>query len=252
MFIEFCVPVYNEEKLLENNALKLLAFCEKQNFSFNWRIVIINNGSTDSSEKICRKLQSEKIKIEKIAERGKGKAIKSYFINSKADIVVYMDIDLAVSLDNILDLIHPVLSDKADLVIGSRMLPYSRTNRSFIRELSSRGYNFLSRIILNHNLSDLQCGFKAIKTSEFKKIAPFILNKKWFFDTELIAFANLFGCKIKEVPVDWSENRYKKRKSKINILKDGVIFIYNLIKLKLRLLKNYKKLKEALLRSSGT
>lgn len=235
MFIDFCLPVYNEEKILKSNVLKLLAYCEKQNFPFKWQIVIINNGSTDSSKKIGREMQGGKIKLKEIVGQGKGIAIKTYFIKSQADVAVYMDIDLAVSLDNIPALINPILNNEASLVIGSRMLPDSRIDRSFFRELSSQSYNFLSKIIIRHNFSDLQCGFKAIKTSDFKKIAPYILNKKWFFDTELVAFANLFGYRIKEIPVDWSENRYEKRKSKINLITDSLNFIAHLINLRQRL-----------------
>jgi selenophosphate synthetase-related protein len=115
-------------------------------------------------------------------------------------------------------------------------LPDSKINRSFIRELSSQSYNFLSKIILGHNFSDLQCGFKAIKVDVFNKIAPYIKDNKWFFDTELIFFTNYFGYKIKEMPVDWQENRYDKRKTKVNLIKDSFKFIINLIKLKIKIL----------------
>ena len=58
MLIEFCLPVYNEEKILEANALKLLNYCQAKKFSFAWSIVFIVNGSTDNSLAICRKIHS--------------------------------------------------------------------------------------------------------------------------------------------------------------------------------------------------
>lgn len=237
MLIEFCLPVHNEERILKSNVLKLLDYCNSQNFNFDWQIIIINNGLTDNSEKISQGLADKykNIKIKNIKQSGKGRALKLYWQNSKADIVIYMDIDLAVSLNNISDLIQPIIKKNYDLVIGSRLLPHSKINRSFIRELSSQSYNFLSRMVLGHHFSDLQCGFKAIKVDVFKKIAPYIQNEKWFFDTELIIFSNYFGYKIKEIPVDWQENRYDTRKSKINILRDGIKFLGNLIVLKIRM-----------------
>ncbi|MBI4652910.1 glycosyltransferase [Candidatus Kuenenbacteria bacterium] len=243
MLIEFCVPVHNEEKILKNNILKLLNYCHNQNFNFDWKIVLINNGSQDNSEKICQELfnqYSQKIKIENIKQSGKGRALKFYWQKSKADIVIYMDIDLAVSLDNIPNLIEPIVQENYDLIIGSRLLSDSKIKRSFIRELSSQTYNFLSKIILGHYFSDLQCGFKAIKVDVFKKIAPYIQNNKWFFDTELIVFANYFKYKIKEIPIEWQENRYDERKSKVNLVKDSLKFLINLIKLKIRLNRLYK------------
>ncbi|MFA5050807.1 MAG: glycosyltransferase [Patescibacteria group bacterium] len=244
MFIEFCLPIYNEEKILKNNVLKLLNYCNSQNFNFDWRIVILNNGSTDNSEKISQELQKEypqKIKIENLEQPARGRAIKLYYQKSQADIVAYMDIDLAVSLNNIPNLIDSILKENYDLVIGSRLLPDSKIERSFIRSLSSKIYILLSRIILHHNLSDLQCGFKAIKTDVFKKIMSYIKDDKWFFDTELITFTHYFGYKIKEIPVDWQENRYDQRKTKVHLLKDSLNFILNLIKLKMRLYKIRKK-----------
>lgn len=245
MFIEFCLPVYNEKKILRKNVLRLLDYCNNQNFDFDWQIVIVNNGSQDNSEKICQELSNkyEKIKIENIKQSGKGRAIKLCWQKSKANIVVFMDIDLAVSLKNIPDLINPIIKENYDLVIGSRLLPNSKIKRSFLRELSSQSYNFLSRIILNHKFSDLLCGFKAMKTDVFKKIAPYIKDNKWFFDTELIVFTNYFKYKIKEIPVDWHENRYDERKSKVNVLKDGLKFLVNLIVLKVRIWYSGKDLR---------
>ena len=87
----------------------------------------------------------------------------------------------------------------------------------------------------------MQCGFKAIKLEQFKKIVNLIKDDYWFFDTELVIFSKLNNLKIKEIPVDWEENRYEKRKSKVNILRDSFGFLKNLIKLKLRLLVKIKK-----------
>ncbi|MFH1979512.1 MAG: glycosyltransferase [Patescibacteria group bacterium] len=241
MFIEFCLPIYNEEKILKDNVLYLFKYCNNQNFNFDWKIVIINNGSIDNSEKIGRGLANKyfnKIKLENIKYPGKGQALKFYWQKSIADIIVYMDIDLAVSLNNISDLISLIINKNYDLVLGSRLLPHSKIKRSFIRTLNSKTYNWLSRIILCHNFTDLQCGFKAIKVGALKKLTPFIRNHKWFFDTELIIFANYFKYKIKEMPVDWQENRYDERKSKVNIFRDGIKFLGNLIVLRIRIWYN--------------
>jgi len=237
MKIDFCLPVYNEEKILKDNVLRLFDYCYKQNFNFEWNIIVIINASTDNSLNISKKLNkqhSKYIKYYNIKEKGRGQALKKYYIKSNSDIIVYMDVDLAVSLNNINNLINPIISKQADLCIGSRLMPDSKINRSFIRELSSQGYNFISKIILKHNFSDMQCGFKAINTKVFKKISKFIIDKKWFFDTELIYFVNKFNYKIKEIPVNWEENRYDQRKSKVNIMKDSYKFFINLIKLKIR------------------
>jgi len=237
MLIEFIVPCYNEEQILEKNSLKLLNFLNQQNYSFNWKIVLLLNGITDNSKPLALDIEKkyDKITVFIIEEKGKGNAIKKYFDYSLANYLIYMDIDLAVNIENINDLLVPLLNDNYDLVIGSRLLKKSITDRSFIRELSSRLYILVSKLILKHSLSDLQCGFKGIKKEAFNKISPFIKDKSWFFDTELLIFAIMLNCSIKEIPVDWSENRYEKRKSKIKIIKNSIDFVKNLLQLKKRL-----------------
>ncbi|MFA6393489.1 MAG: glycosyltransferase [Patescibacteria group bacterium] len=235
--VDICLPIYNEEKILEKNVLFLLDFLKKQNYPFSWKIVILNNGSTDKSKEIGERLAEWGIKMENALRPGKGGAIKEYWMKSRADIACYMDIDLAVSLENISDLLVPLVNENCDMIIGSRLLYESKIDRSLIREISSQGYNLLSRLICDHKFSDLQCGFKAVRTDIFKKIAPFITDRKWFFDTELVIYAGKLGYKIKEVPVEWSENRYDKRKSKVNLFKDTLTFIINLLKLNRRMKK---------------
>jgi glycosyltransferase involved in cell wall biosynthesis len=245
MRVEFCLPIYNEEAILADSTQKLYDFLSAQNFSFAWQIVIVINGSSDSSPLIAKRLSLEypdKIKFANINEPGRGQALKRYWLTSSADIFVYMDIDLAVSLEAIPQLIQPILDNECQLVVGSRLLPNSKIERSFIRELSSRTYNFLSRVLFKHRLSDMQCGFKAIGRSAFMTIAPHLQDPHWFFDTEMIIIGRALGYKIKEIPVDWQENRYDKRKSKVKLLYDSTRMFKSLIQLRRRLKKmpNYK------------
>lgn len=238
MLVEFCLPIYNEEKILEDNVIHLYNYCFKQNYVFEWKIVLLNNGSRDLTEEICRGLVNkypEKIKLETMAEPGKGRALKSYLLKSRADVLSYMDIDLAVSLENINDLIEPVISGNYDLMFGSRLLSDSRVNRSYLRSISSIFYNFLSRQILGHSYKDLQCGFKAMNKKVVNKVSPYLIDNNWFLDTELIAWADFFKFKIKEIPVAWSENRYSARKSKVKLVRDGFGFIRNLVGLRGRM-----------------
>lgn len=237
MKIDFCIPVLNEEKILEENIKKLKDYLDSRNFDFEWKIIIIDNGSTDQTAEISQRISGEKIAYYFIEEIGKGRALKSYWKTASSDIIVYMDSDLSVSLENIPELLSPIIQGSYDLVMGSRMLPESNISRSFVRELTSQSYNFFSRIILKHNFSDLQCGFKAIKLGPLKTVLPYLYSNKFFFDTELVIFLKAKNYKIKEIPVDWEENRYEKRKSKVNIFRHSIGFSKKLFKLRRRLKK---------------
>jgi glycosyltransferase involved in cell wall biosynthesis len=233
---------------MEDNIRLLLLWLEKNPQPIQWKIILLVNGSSDQSEEIAQKLASkypEEIKAVISQTAGKGGAIKEYFLVSEADILCYMDIDLAVSLSDIPALINPIIERKYDLTIGSRLLAESTISRPFIRELSSQTYNILSRFLLGHHFSDLQCGFKAIKKESYQKIAPFIQDRQWFFDTELVILSQKANIRIVEVPVDWSENRYEKRKSRIKLLRDSWDFFKKLFFFKWRLKNIVEKINES-------
>lgn len=242
MLIDFCLPVKDEELILEANALKIYNYLNSKNTDYTWSIVIIVNGSSDKSFKVAKKLENDypgRFKAKNIERGGKGLALKDYFRESRADILSFMDIDLAVSLESLPDLINPILKNEADLVIGSRLLPESKIARSSLREFGSRNYNRLSRIMFRNNISDLQCGFKAFKKEVFLKIENLLRDDKWFLDTELVILTDYFGYKIKEIPVDWEESRYFERKSKVRKI-EAYHFVKKLISFK-KYVKNLKK-----------
>jgi glycosyltransferase involved in cell wall biosynthesis len=244
MRIDFCLPIYNEEKILKNSAGELLNYLRSQNFSFAWKIILIINGSHDNSRPIGDALSLKHprfIEVIEYAQPGRGQALKKYFAHSPADILVYMDADLAVALTDINPLIEPIINGRADLTFGSRLLQAAKTERSFIRELISRSYILISRLILRHKFSDFQCGFKAVRKSTFLKIWPYLTGDFWFFDTELIIFANYLGYQVKEIPVDWQENRFGGRPTTVKLIHDSWVFFKNLWELRRRL----KKLKPA-------
>jgi len=238
MLVEICLPLKNEAETLKLNFQKLYSFCEETGFSFDWKIIGIINGSSDETVDIFldfKKRYPQYIDFVEIIADGRGHALNKYWQLSRADILCYLDIDLAVKPDQLPALIQPLLDNAADLVIGSRLLSTSRIERSFIRETTSRCFNIFARYLLPNKASDLQCGFKAIKADVFRKIAPYLKNNYWFFDSELVIMVQYFSYRLQEIPVDWVENRYKKRKSKVKIISDIYKSIGDLIIFRIRL-----------------
>lgn len=236
--VQFMVPVHNEESIVTRNVEKLLHYCDGCDYPFEWMIHIVVNGSRDRTLEMAHSLAGrfpDRVLVTSFPEPGRGSALKRAWLASDADIVLYMDVDLAVSLEYLTELVQPILAGECDLVIGSRNLRDSRIKRSLLREVISQSYNFLSRLILNHGFSDLQCGFKAIRLEVFKAIAPRLDGIHWFFDTELVLWAQKQNFRVKEIPVDWSENRYEKRKSKVRLLRDSSMFFSNLLRLRFRM-----------------
>lgn len=235
MKIDFCVPAYNEDAIFPANSLRIWQFLQGLSLEHDWRLVFIVNGSSPAFQKLVQDFteQNRPRAVCFIVEKaGKGRAIKTYFNTSNADILVYMDIDLAVDLDDLPRLLAPILVGGADLSFGSRMLPNSVKCRSWFRESSSRIYLHLSRFLLHHNFSDLQCGFKAIKAEAWHSLSAEIEDDAWFFDTELIYRAQKKGWRLQEIAVNWSENRYSRRRSKVKVWREAWTFLRAIIHLR--------------------
>lgn len=206
--IKIVLPVYNEEKELEENTLKVKTFCEKELRDHKIIFQIVDNASTDKTSQIARKLAKNfaEISFLRIKEKGRGRAIKKAWSSGGADIFVYMDIDLSTDLKHLPKIIS-VIENGFDIAIGSRLLPKSYvTGRTMKREILSRGYNFLINFFFQTHFSDAQCGFKAVSRKVVKELLPKIEDNDWFFDSELLIIGEKMGFKIYEEPVVWTDN----------------------------------------------
>ena len=117
-----------------------------------------------------------------------------------------MDVDLSTGLDALLPLVAPLASGHSDLAIGSRLARGANVIRGPRRELISRIYNLLLRLVLRNGFTDAQCGFKAISAKHARVLLPAIEDNEWFFDTEMLVLAERNGLRIHEVPVDWVDD----------------------------------------------
>jgi len=231
MLINVTLPVYNEEEQIEFSVTKLHKFLTKN--VKNFELVIVNNGSTDNTYAIAKRLakRHQKIKVISMHEKGRGRALKEAWNTSKAEILSFMDVDLSADINYFPKLIRPIKENKADIVFGTRLVKGSKVKRTFIRNILSIGYNLLVRKLFKVNFTDLQCGFKAIRKNTFQKLLPNIKNNKWFFDTELLIFAHREGVNIKEIPIAWTEDKG----SKVKIITIITEYLIDIIDLKKRL-----------------
>jgi glycosyltransferase involved in cell wall biosynthesis len=240
------LPVYNEEKILEYSVLEVEKYCKKNLNSYDWKIVIAENGSQDKSLEIIQEIHYKypHILFFHLEKEGRGRALKKAWMEYDADIYVYMDIDLSTDLSYLLNLIHPLDKGECDIVIGSRLINGAQAKRSLKRKIISHFYNFLLRFFFPHYpVKDSQCGFKAISQKVKKEILPYVKNSNWFFDTELLVKAFYYNFKIKEIPVLWKESVFSERKSKVKLLSTIFDNLKEIIRLKKDLIKNRKILK---------
>ncbi|MEI7555346.1 dolichyl-phosphate beta-glucosyltransferase [Candidatus Chlorohelix sp.] len=205
--VEIVIPVYNEEVILEKSVNTLRDYLS-QHFPYRWRITIANNASKDRTLEIARRLEATypDVHVCHLDQKGRGRALRTAWSQSDADVVSYMDVDLSTNLQSFLPLIAPIITRHSDMAIGSRLAKGARVTRQWKRESISRIYNLILKLFFWNNFTDAQCGFKAGRTSIVKKLLTQIENQEWFFDSEMLLLAEEKGIRIYEVPVDWIED----------------------------------------------
>ncbi len=216
MTFDITLPVLNEEVTLDHQVRTLYDFLWK-NFPERgqWHIVIADNGSTDNTPHIAAALCDEFPEVQwiQVPEKGVGLALKTSWTQSNADIVGYMDLDMATDLRHFPQAYHALATEGFDLVYGTRLHQKSRViGRTLKREITSRIFNLLLKTYLGTHFSDGMCGFKWLRR---EKVAPLMeagaISNGWFFSTELLTIAEWKGLKVCELPVIWTDDTSSSR-----------------------------------------
>ncbi|MCX7956210.1 MAG: glycosyltransferase family 2 protein [Patescibacteria group bacterium] len=228
--ISIIVPVYNEERFIEKT---IKAVIKSNTLNLKKEIIIVNDGSTDNTLNILKKIKSKHKNIKIInnkTNQGKGYSLKQGFLASTGDIVLVQDADLEYSPSDYPFLLSPFLKNEADVVYGSRFIS-DRPHRVlyFWHYLINQILTTFSNILTNLNLTDMETGFKVFKGSLIRKIAPSLKSKRFGFEPEITTkIAKIKDIKIYEVGISYFGRTYKEGK-KINWI-DGVKAFWEIIR----------------------
>jgi glycosyltransferase involved in cell wall biosynthesis len=230
--LDIVIPVYNEAHVLEGSIEKLRGYLIEHSFPYTWRVVVADNASTDETLRVAERLADTHgdVAVVHLPQKGRGRALKKAWLDSDADAMSYMDVDLSTDLDALLPLARAVLDEGYDVATGSRMTKGSKIERSLKRETTSRGFIALIKVLFLSKLSDTQCGFKAITRHAARELLPLVENNEWFFDTELLLLAEKGGYRAKDIPVRWIEDT----DSRVNVLKTVMEDLQGLARMRMR------------------
>lgn len=228
--VSIVLPAYNEVNTIEDSVKKVRVALLKLDRSFE--IVIAENGSTDGTDSISKQLSQDYDDVRFLhTEKGRGNALRAAFKSANSHVVMYMDVDLSTDLSFVGVVINSIYAGN-DVATGSRLLPESEVvGRTLKREISSRVYNLLVRIILSSKLMDHQCGFKAFKADSLRELIDDVKDNGWSFDTEILVKAQKKGYKVVEIPVHWVDTT----NTSVKLLKDIIIMGYKLLKFRLEI-----------------
>ena len=221
--VDLVIPCYNEERTLAASVEKLHAWAD-EHLPYKWRIVVADNASTDGTLAVAKQLAErfpDEVGYIHLDQKGRGRALKKAWLESAADAMCYMDVDLSTDLAMITPLLAGVLDEGCDIAYGSRVSKGSDIERSFKREINSRGYIAVIKLLFWTKFADAQCGFKAISREAAQQLLPAVEDGEWFFDTELMIIAEKGGWRLKEVPVRWVEDPDTRVKFPQDMIKMG-------------------------------
>jgi len=228
--ISIIVPVYNEEKTIKKILYKINKVKLKKK-----EIIVINDGSNDNTYKILLKLRKQNINklISLKKNYGKGYAIRQGLKQANGKIIIIQDGDLEYNPQDYFRLIKPIISNRTNVVYGSRVLNKNKrkVSKSFtnnVRILANYFLTKLSNIINGQNLTDAHTCYKVFKKSLYKKIS--LKENGFSFCPELTTKLSNINEKIIEVPISYNGRDYKEGK-KIKF-SDGIKAILTIFKYK--------------------
>jgi glycosyltransferase involved in cell wall biosynthesis len=203
---EIVLPVRDEEQALERSVETILSHAKSWGERFE-SLVIVDNGSRDGTWAIAGRLcrRDARVRRSRVAGAGRGRALRQAWSESRAEVSLYMDVDLSTSLEHVAEALH-WMEQGYDVVAGSRSHPGARVERSKYRRALAWSYAKLLEIFFSPcAFRDAQCGFKAVRLSAVRALLPLTRSASWFFDTELLVLGERLGLRIRSLPVVWRE-----------------------------------------------
>lgn len=226
MKLSIVMPVFNEEKTVE----EIIRRAQSVDVGLEKEIIIVDDGSTDSTRQILKGLNHPQIKIfYHDKNQGKGAALQTGFSKATGSIVMVQDADLEYDPRDYPKLLEPILDRRADVVYGSRFLGGPHRVFFFWHYVGNKMLTTLSNMLSNLNLSDMETCFKVFRKEILDQIN--LKSKRFGFEPEITLKLSKLKCRIYEVPISYSGRDYSEGK-KIG-WKDGVAAIIHILRFRL-------------------
>ena len=213
--LSIILPAKNEAESLSNLLPQL------KNLYPDAEIIVVNDGSTDSTKEVCEKNQVTVISHP--YSLGNGASIKSGARNAQGKTLVFMDADGQHFPDDIANLLAK-FDEGYEMVVGARS---NATHASLARLTANSFYNKIASLMTGYNILDLTSGFRAVRARHFRKFIYLLPNGFSYPTTITMAFFRS-GLPIAYIPIKAGK---RTGKSHIQIFQDGIRFFLIIIKI---------------------
>lgn len=204
------IPVLNEEKIIVRNTQRLVDFLQKLQSSYE--IIIIDNGSNDSTLRKGRFLEEKYpgiVRFLRIDKRGAvGRAFKKGVLSAKYNRIISLDMDLSIDLRLFIPRCLELL-DKNSIVVGSKFMRGGSQKRPLLRIFASGTFTVLSRLLLGLQFSDYSMSGKGYRREDIIRDLKKI-GKGSSYVIELISITKKKNLNISQIPVHCFDRRSSK------------------------------------------
>lgn len=213
--ISIIIPAKNEEKGLAKTLPSLRRLYPDA------EIIVVNDGSTDSTDNLCR--QHGIVVVKHPYSMGNGAAVKTGARSATGDILIFMDADGQHKPEDINSLLAK-LQEGYDMVVGAR---HSSSQANLPRSLANHVYNWLASWMVGQRIEDLTSGFRTAKANKFREFLHLLPNGFSYPTTITMAFFRA-GYAVGYLPIV-AERRMGK--SHIRPVHDGARFFLILFRI---------------------
>ncbi len=223
--LSLVLACYNEEGLFRESVARILEVLDTSTLTYE--IIFVDDKSTDRTPSLIASLAAKNRRVTALfhdINRGRGATVKEGILSARGKVVGYIDIDCEVSPVYIPSMVTLILKRNADVVIGKRF--YRSSPKALLREILSRGYQWLSDTMIGTGGLDTETGYKFFHRKTILPILTKTRHPGWFWDTEIMVMARRKKLRITEVPVLFLR-RFDK-KSSVNIFKDTLDYMVQL------------------------
>ena len=220
--LSIVISLYNEEESLPELIRWIEEVMEREGYKYE--VIMVDDGSTDSSWKIIKELSERNRNIRGISFRrnyGKSAALYHGFASAEGRVVVTMDADLQDSPEEIPEMYRMVVEDGYDIVSGWKK---QRFDNKLTKNLPSKLYNATARWITGIKLHDMNCGLKAYRNEVVKNIEVYGEMHRYI---PYLAKNAGFG-RITEKPVQHQKRKYGKSKFGLERFVNGFLDLISL------------------------
>ena len=211
--ISIVIPVYNEEAILHAAVVDLRERLSP--LGWQYEIILAENGSRDRTVEIARQLRDKypEIRVLSVGEPNYGKALRQGILDARGTLVLCDEIDLC-DTDFHQRAVEILDAERADMVIGSKLIGGAEDERTFFRHVASVVYTGMLRTLLGFRGTDTH-GLKAFRRSRLLSVVEACLVEKDVFASELVIRAYRRKLEVVEIPIRVME----KRPPSINLFK---------------------------------